>query len=84
MDGIDGFQTAAELSNHPETAHIPMVVFTSREMSAEDRRELAGPTTALLSKAPEDRKRMVATIRELEARRRARTSSHDRTAHLGD
>ncbi len=84
MDGIDGFQTAAELSHHPETAQIPMVVFTSREMSAEDRRELAGPTTALLSKAPEDRKRMVATIRELEARRRARASRHDRTAHLGD
>ncbi|MDQ1347170.1 MAG: hypothetical protein QG573_539 [Acidobacteriota bacterium] len=84
MDGIDGFQTAAELSHHPETAQIPILVFTSRETTAEDRRELAGPTTALLTKAPEDRKRMVETIRELEARRRARTARHDRTTHLGD
>ena len=34
MDGIDGFQTAAELSHHPETAQIPILVFTSRETPA--------------------------------------------------
>ena len=84
MDGVDGFQTAAELARHPLTAQIPILVFTSKDMSPEDRRELAGLTGALLSKAPEDRRRMVATIRELEARRRARAARHERTTHLGN
>ncbi len=84
MDGVDGFQTAAEIARHPSTAQIPILVFTSKDMSPEDRRELAGLTAALLSKAPDDRKRMVSTIRELEARRRARTERHERATHLGD
>ncbi len=84
MDGIDGFQAAAELARNPQTAQIPILVFTSKDMSGEDRRELAGLTSALLSKAPEDRRRMVSTIRELETRRRARTARHERTSHLGD
>ncbi|MBP9143690.1 MAG: response regulator [Thermoanaerobaculia bacterium] len=83
MDGIDGFQTAAELARHPETAQIPILIFTSKDMSPEDRRELSGLSSAFLSKAPDDRRRMVATIRELEARRRARTARHERTTHLG-
>jgi len=84
MDGIDGFQTAAELARHPGTAQIPILIFTSKDMSPDDRRELSGLSSALLSKAPDDRRRMVATIRELEARRRARTARHERTTHLGD
>jgi signal transduction histidine kinase/CheY-like chemotaxis protein len=83
MDGIDGFETAAELSRDPVTSQIPIVVFTSRDMSSEDRKEISSLTSALLSKAPDDRKRMVATIRELEARRRARTMRHEPTTHLG-
>ena len=83
MDGIDGFQTTAELARQPETAQIPILVFTSKDLTVEDRRELSGPSTALLSKAPDDRKRLVSTIRELEARRRARTARHEQTTHLG-
>ena len=83
MDGVDGFQTAAELARRPETAQIPIIIFTSKEMGAEDRQKLAGLTAALLSKAPEDRKRMVATIRELEARRRAQAAKHEPAPHLG-
>ncbi|MEO8276197.1 MAG: response regulator [Thermoanaerobaculia bacterium] len=84
MDGIDGFQTAAELARQAETAQIPILVFTSKDLTVEDRTELTGPATALLSKAPDDRKRLVSTIRELEARQRARTARNDRTTHLGD
>ncbi len=84
MDGVDGFQTAAELAREPLTAQTPILVFTSKELTMEDRRELAGPSTALLSKTPDDRKRLVSTIRELEARSRAQTARHERTAHLGD
>ncbi len=72
MDGVDGFQAAAELSRRPETRSIPILVFTSKELDADERRDLAGRVSALLSKAPEDRRRVVATIQELAARRRGR------------
>ena len=69
MAGVDGFEASAELGRRPETATIPILVFTSKELSAEDRRRLAGRVAALLSKAPEDRRRLVDKIRELEQRR---------------
>jgi len=84
MDGIDGFQTAGELARRPETAQIPILVFTSKDLTMDDRKELAGPGTVLLGKAPDERRRLVSAIRELEARRRARTARHERTTHLGD
>ena len=68
MEGVDGFQAATELQRRPETAGIPILVFTSKELGAEDRRQLAGRIAALLSKAPEDRRRLVATIRAIERR----------------
>ena len=71
MAGVDGFEAAAELCRRPETAAIPILVFTSKELSAEDRRRLAGRVAGLLSKAPEDRRRLVDKIRELEQRRHA-------------
>jgi len=66
MEGVDGFQAAAELQRRPETARIPILVFTSKELGAEDRRRLAGRASALLSKAPEDRRRLIATLRRIE------------------
>jgi signal transduction histidine kinase/CheY-like chemotaxis protein len=68
MEGVDGFQAASELQRRPETARIPILVFTSKELGPEDRRRLAGRVAALLSKAPEDRRRVVATIRAIEHR----------------
>jgi signal transduction histidine kinase/DNA-binding response OmpR family regulator len=70
MDGVDGFQAAAELTRRVETAAIPIVVFTSKELEAAERAALSGRIAALLSKAPDDRRRLVATIRDLEARGR--------------
>ncbi len=84
MDGIDGFETAAELKRRPDTAQIPILVFTSKEMTAEDRERLAENTEAALTKAPEERHRLIATIRGLARRPAPRTARHERPAHLGD
>jgi signal transduction histidine kinase/DNA-binding response OmpR family regulator len=72
MDGMDGFRVAVELQERRETEHLPIVVFTSKELDAEERRELAVRIPAVLSKAPEDRRRLPAVLRGLEARRRLR------------
>jgi CheY-like chemotaxis protein len=66
MEGIDGFRVGAELQSDPATAHIPIVVFTSMELASEERRALARQMSAVLSKAPEDRRRLVGLLRELE------------------
>ncbi len=78
MEGMDGFRVASQLQAQHETAHIPIVVFTSKELDASDRRRLAGTTAAVLSKSPEDRHRLPEVIRELEERRRMRKESHAR------
>ncbi len=78
MDGMDGFRVASELQALPDTARIPIVVFTSKELTAEDRGRLAGRTSAVLSKAPDDRKRLPAVLRELEARRSHRSGGSGR------
>ncbi len=65
MEGMDGFEAAAELKQRAETADIPILVFTSKEISAADRERLATRAEAALSKAPEDRRRLLAEIRRL-------------------
>jgi signal transduction histidine kinase/CheY-like chemotaxis protein len=84
MDGMDGFQTAAALRREPATAGTPILVFTSKDLNADDRARLAGSANALFSKAPEDRKALLRAIHELEARRRTLGIRRDRAAHLGD
>jgi len=66
MDGgVDGFETARRLKRHPETAEVPILVFTAKELRAGDRDRLEQDTARALSKAPEDRRRLLAEIRRL-------------------
>ncbi len=84
MDGVDGFQTAAELKRRPETSAIPILVFTSRDLSRDDRKVLAGSVAGMHGKATEDRRRLLDAIRELTGRDQQIREEHDRTADLGD
>ncbi|KAB2967124.1 MAG: response regulator [Thermoanaerobaculia bacterium] len=72
MEGMDGFQAAAELQRMPETRNIPILVFTSKEASEADRRRLSGAASGFLSKAPEDRRRLVGVVRDLAGRGKER------------
>jgi len=72
MEGLDGLRVGAELQSRPETSALPIVVFTSKELDADERRRLSesmSAMSAILSKAPEDRRRLIGLLRELEARR---------------
>jgi signal transduction histidine kinase/DNA-binding response OmpR family regulator len=65
MDGVDGFEAARELKRRPETAEIPILVFTSKDLGAEDRLRLSQDAAQALSKAPQDRRRLIDEIRRL-------------------
>jgi DNA-binding response OmpR family regulator len=82
MNDLDGFRVAVELQSLPEIEQVPIVVFTSKELDADERRRLAERVPAILSKAPEDRRRLPAVLRELEARRRRKPDGTD-AARLG-
>jgi len=82
MSGMDGLRTALELRAMPSTARIPIVVFTSKELDVSERQLLAGRMSAILTKAPEDRRRLPQVIRELEERHSSFRESH--AARLGD
>ena len=79
MDGMDGFQAAQALRREPATAATPILVFTSKELSADDRARLAGSANALFSKAPDDRKALLRAIHELQSRRQSSRTLRDRT-----
>ena len=54
MPGMDGFEVARALKNHPETSEIPLVVVTSLDDPASRQRALAAGADKVLTK-PIDR-----------------------------
>lgn len=69
MPGMTGFGVAGLLKEHPSTARIPILVLTSNEISADDRRELQSKVAACVQ-GKSARDQLVAEIRRL---RRAST-----------
>jgi PAS domain S-box-containing protein len=51
MPGVSGFEVVAALQERPETARIPIVVITSKQVNAEDRASLNGNVAAIMEKA---------------------------------
>jgi CheY-like chemotaxis protein len=69
MPGLNGFEVATCLRQDPRTASIPIVVFTAKELTLQDR-QLLMDVDGLLSKAPMDRRAILSTLRSLERRGR--------------
>src|SRR5207302_1159695 len=53
------------LKDHPTTARIPILVLTSKEISADDRKELQSKVAACVQKGKSARDQLVAEIRRL-------------------
>jgi len=66
MPGMSGFEVAGALKDAPETANIPIVVLTSKEISADDRRELQSKVTSFVQKGKSAREQLVSEIRRLQ------------------
>jgi signal transduction histidine kinase/DNA-binding response OmpR family regulator len=69
MPGMSGFEVAGSLKDHPRTATIPILVLTSKEISADDRRDLQSKVTTFVQKGTSARDQLVREIRRLGQRR---------------
>jgi DNA-binding response OmpR family regulator len=68
MPDVTGFEIAALLKEREETARVPIVVLTGKDLSAGERNRLQGKIAALVQKGHAAPSRLVAAIRELEGR----------------
>jgi hypothetical protein len=59
----------AALNEHHETARIPIVVVTAKEITAEDRSKLHGHVTRIIEKGGFDPVRFIAEVRRAVAGR---------------
>jgi len=63
MPDVNGFDVVEALKGRPDTARIPILVVTARNITDEDRGRLNGYVTAIMEKAAFDRDRFTAEIR---------------------
>jgi CheY-like chemotaxis protein len=63
MPDVNGFDVVAALQEHPETALIPIVVVTAKDLTEEDRVKLNGYVMSIMEKADFDRIRFIAEVR---------------------
>ena len=69
MPDVNGFDVVAALSEHADTARIPIVVVTAKEITAEDRAKLHGGVARIMEKGGFDPARFIAEVRWALARR---------------
>ncbi|MBV9475704.1 MAG: response regulator [Acidobacteria bacterium] len=67
MPGMSGFEVADSLKDNPLTANIPILVLTSKELSAEDRQMLHTKVTSFVQKGKSAREQLVREIRRVTA-----------------
>jgi CheY-like chemotaxis protein len=65
MPVMDGFEVVAELRRRPESARVPIVVMTARDLSDEDRRRLNGGVERVLQKASLSREELLEVLRDI-------------------
>ena len=64
MPEMDGFEFVTELRRHEEWRNIPVVVITSKDLSAEDRQRLSGHVERVVEKGEEDLDHILGQIRD--------------------
>jgi PAS domain S-box-containing protein len=71
MPEVNGFDVVEGLQEHPDTACIPILVVTSKELTDDDRVRLNGYVSAIMEKTEFDSDRFMAEVRRALAGRRA-------------
>jgi signal transduction histidine kinase/DNA-binding response OmpR family regulator len=59
MPDINGFDVVRALNEYPDTARIPILVVTAKEVTAEDRAKLSGLVTTIMEKGELDEARFM-------------------------
>jgi len=63
MPDVTGFDVVEALTKTPDTARIPILVVTARQLTAADRARLNGHVTAIVEKGEFDRERLMVEVR---------------------
>jgi PAS domain S-box-containing protein len=63
MPDVNGFDVVEALKERPDTARIPILVVTARQVTSEDRARLNGDVAAIMEKAAFDRDRFTTEVR---------------------
>ena len=63
MPEVTGFDVVEALKEHPDTARIPIMVVTAKQITNEDRAKLSGYVTTIMEKADFESDRFTAEIR---------------------
>jgi PAS domain S-box-containing protein len=69
MPEVDGFDVVAALKEHPDTARIPILIVTAKQITAADRVRLDGNVMTIMEKTDFDRVRFTAEVRRAMALR---------------
>jgi signal transduction histidine kinase/CheY-like chemotaxis protein len=67
MPEMDGFEFVGELHKHKQWCSIPIVIITSKDVTAEDHAKLTGRVQKILPKGAYDRNELLAEVRRLMA-----------------
>ena len=70
MPDVNGFDVVEALSKHPDTARIPILVVTSKQVTDHDRDQLNGSVLVIMEKGEFSRDRFTAEVRRALSRRR--------------
>jgi len=73
MPDVTGFDVIAALQERPGTANIPVLIVTSKTVTAEDRGKLNGFVATILEKGDFDGNRLASEVRRAVARRHVAT-----------
>jgi PAS domain S-box-containing protein len=73
MPEVSGFEVAEDLMGHPDTANIPVVIVTSKTVTAEDRAMLNGCVVQIVNKAEFAQEHFIGQVRRALAHRRKET-----------
>ncbi|HNX51833.1 MAG TPA: response regulator, partial [Thermoanaerobaculaceae bacterium] len=65
MEGLDGFEVAGILRNDPRTGHVPIIVFTAKDMNLQDRERLRGKIEACVEKGRTSNSGIVPVIEDV-------------------
>ncbi len=68
MPDVTGFEVAAALKARADTAHVPIIVLTAKDLSEDERSRLQGKIAAMVQKGQAAPSRLVEAIRDLESR----------------
>jgi CheY-like chemotaxis protein len=71
MPEVNGFDVVEALRERPETASIPVLVITAKQITAEDRAMLSGRVTSIMGKGEFDSGRFTAELRRAMSGRQA-------------